>query len=173
MQSEALKAANAGQGILNNGGRDDLIRGNLCVGWETCISSCDVSRSSSCSLAPLLPWRLGRSSLGALCQPERVAALKCGLCPCQCGLTWYATPSNYHNQLTTLSAGLKNPVYTERYPALAGLDSFLSLPLLGNCSKRKGCAPAPFGNTILGNAAVNASTAVELPNPTGEHGRPF
>ena len=99
--------------------------------------------------------------------------MRTGLCLCQCGLTWYATPSNYHNQMTTLNAGLKNPVYTERYPALAGLDSFLSLPLLGNCSTRKGCAPAPFGNTILGNAAVNASTAVELPNPTGEHGRPF
>ena len=65
VQSEALKAANAGQGILNNGGRDDLIRSNLCVGWETCISSCDVSRSSACS--PLLLWRLGRS----LCQSER------------------------------------------------------------------------------------------------------
>ena len=67
--------------------------------------------------------------------------MRTGLCLCQCGLTWYATPSNYHNQMTTLNAGLKNPVYTERYPALAGLDSFLSLPLLGNCSKRKVIRP--------------------------------
>ena len=64
--------------------------------------------------------------------------MRTGLCLCQCGLTWYATPSNYHNQMTTLNAGLKNPVYTERYPALAGLDSFLSLPLLGIAQPQKG-----------------------------------
>ena len=78
VQSEALKAANAGQGILNNGGRDDLIRGNLCVGWETCISSCDVSRSSSCS--PLLPC--SRGALAAACVSRSVRPRSNADCAC-------------------------------------------------------------------------------------------
>ena len=49
---------------------------------------------------------------------------------------------------------------------MAALDPFVSFPLLGNCSNRQACAPAPWGNTILGNAAVNASVAnVNLPAP--------
>jgi hypothetical protein len=127
VQSDALKEANAnGEGILDNGGRDNVVNGNLCIGWGLCISSDDA------------------------------------------GLTWYAPGTgDYGPQLRLLKAGLGNPVFTAKYPALAALDDFVSLPLLGNCSERSTCAPAPYGNTIRGNIAINASSSPPFDGPRG------
>jgi hypothetical protein len=127
VQSDALKVSNAnGEGILDNGGRDNVVDGNLCIGWGLCISS-DAA-----------------------------------------GLTWYAPGTgNYGNELRLLKAGLANVRYTERYPAMAALDDFVSLPLLGNCSARKSCGPAPWGNAIRGNVALNASTTPPFDGPRG------
>lgn len=73
---------------------------------------------------------------------------------------------DFSNQLARLRTAQANPFYRTAYPAMAALDPFVSFPLLGNCSNRQACAPAPWGNTILGNAAVNASVAnVNLPAP--------
>ena len=127
VQSDALKAANAnGEAILDNGGRDNVVNGNMCIGWGLCISSDDA------------------------------------------GLTWYAPGTgDYGNELRLLKAGLANAVYTDRYPAMAALDAFVSLPLLGNCSERESCGPAPWGNTIRGNVAINASTTPPFDGPRG------
>ena len=43
----------------------------------------------------------------------------------------------------------------------------MSLPLLGNCSERSTCAPAPYGNTIRGNVAINASSSPPFDGPRG------
>lgn len=115
-------------GVFNNGGRDDSVTGNMCVGYGVCVNSGD------------------------------------------CGLTWFAKNQNdYAAQFATLRAAQGNDAYVRRYPALAALDaSVLPLPLLGNCSAKPSCAPAPWGNTIQGNMAVGNTTiaVVNLPSQT-------
>eukprot|EP00040_Diaphanoeca_grandis_P029580 m.173519 g.173519 ORF g.173519 m.173519 type:complete len:709 (+) comp31726_c4_seq1:17-2143(+) len=41
VQSDAIAATNHGQGIINNGGRDDTLVNNMCVGWDVCVASQD------------------------------------------------------------------------------------------------------------------------------------
>ena len=43
--------------------------------------------------------------------------------------------------VATLRAAPANPAFTSAYPLLAELDPFVALPLLGNCSARRSCAP--------------------------------
>jgi len=66
------------------------------------------------------------------------------------------------------------PPWSTHYPRLARMHDYLSLPLLGNCSRDPLCPGAPFGNRFVSNVAVNQSTTqvglatdvnvVELPN---------
>eukprot|EP01052_Picozoa_sp_SAG31_P012812 SAG31_NODE_757_length_12296_cov_8.840289_12_plen_565_part_00 len=51
----------------------------------------------------------------------------------------------------------RQPPWSDHYPRLAALDDFLATPLLGNCSTRRSCPAAPFGNSFLSNVAVNLS----------------
>jgi hypothetical protein len=73
----------------------------------------------------------------------------------------------YSAQLAKLrQANYTHPPFSTRYPRLAQLNGYISTPLLGNCSNDPRCAPGPWGNSIGGNAAVNATGAVlELPSP--------
>ena len=66
---------------------------------------------------------------------------------------------NWTSQLTSLKAGLANPIYTKRYPGLAQLSSTVASPLLGagGCSEKRSCPPAPYNNAIRNNAAVNCT----------------
>lgn len=50
------------------------------------------------------------------------------------------------------------PPWSTHYPRLAHVHDYLSLPLIGNCSRDPLCPAAPFGNTYTSNVAVNQST---------------
>ena len=47
--------------------------------------------------------------------------------------------------------------WAERYPELASLNDFISLPLIGNCSTDWRCPAAPFGSSFRSNVIVNQS----------------
>jgi hypothetical protein len=76
----------------------------------------------------------------------------------QTGSALYNTPAVLAAALADMAAvHWQQPPFSRRYPALAELDGFLSLPLLGNCSARATCAAAPFNNIVKNNALVNSS----------------
>jgi parallel beta-helix repeat protein len=50
--------------------------------------------------------------------------------------------------------------WADHYPRLAALDDYVATPLLGNCSTRRSCPAAPFGNSFRSNVAVNLSSVL-------------
>ena len=61
----------------------------------------------------------------------------------------------YH--FAMLADHVRNAAYRTAYPAMAALDGYISMPLLGNCSERPSCAPGPWANEMANNVAINAS----------------
>eukprot|EP01047_Picozoa_sp_COSAG01_P011800 COSAG01_NODE_520_length_16006_cov_6.454077_8_plen_881_part_00 len=89
-----------------------------------------------------------------------------------CGITWYGRiMTNFTKQVASLRAALANPLYRAKYPRLAILDPVIAFPLLGNCSEKPSCPPAPWGNIVHHNAAVNASWRSQAKAPHVSYGR--
>ena len=89
----------------------------------------------------------------------------------QTGSALHATPVILAAALAGMAAvHWQQPPFSHHYPALAELDGFMSLPLLGNCSARAACAAAPFNNIVTNNAIIvnNSSSGgnTSRPQPT-------
>ena len=114
IQPPELQSSACNYGIFDNGGRNNIIRSNLCVGYPTCVRLADYNLISTPQFSE--------------------------------GMVRNLEPFHY-----------RQPPYSSAYPGLAGLDPNISLPLIGNCSKREQCGSAPWHVEVTSNVAVNGS----------------
>jgi hypothetical protein len=113
IQPPELQSSVCNYGIFDNGGRNNRIASNLCVGYPTCVRIADYNLIST----PQFSEQMVKNF----------------------------QPFQY-----------RHPPYSA-YPGLAALDSNISFPLIGNCSKREQCGSAPWHVEVTGNVAINGS----------------
>jgi hypothetical protein len=129
--------------MMINGGRDHTVRGNLILGNFTAgVSSALLYAITSSAHRP---------------REKDIFCLE-QVWLNDIGLQGFASKVAAGEFVAMHDVRYDQPPWSTHYPRLARMHDYLSLPLLGNCSRDPLCPGAPFGNRFVSNVAVNQSS---------------